>query len=35
MSKEAEARWQGNLEKIKVGSLIATLVDNDALGHPF
>ena len=35
MSKEAEARWQGNLEEIKVGSLIATLADNDALGHPF
>ena len=35
MSREAEARWQGKLEEIKVGSLIVTLADNDALGHPF
>ena len=35
MSKESEARWHGNLQEIKAGSLIATLADGDALGHPF
>ena len=35
MSKEAEARWRGDLQDIKVGTLIATLADGDDLGHPF
>jgi hypothetical protein len=35
MSKEAEARWRGNLQEIEVGMLIATLAEDDELGHPF
>ena len=35
MSKEAEARWHGDLQDIEVGTLIATLADVDDLGHPF
>ena len=35
MSREAEARWHGNLQEISVGSLIVTLADGDELGHPF
>jgi hypothetical protein len=35
MSKEAEARWRGNLQEIEVGMLIATLAENEELGHPF
>jgi hypothetical protein len=34
-SKEAEARWRGNLQEIEVGMLIAMLVEDDELGHPF
>jgi hypothetical protein len=35
MSKEAEARWRGNLQEIEVGMLIATLAEDDELGHSF
>ena len=35
MSREAKARWHGNLQEVQVGSLIATLTYGDALGHPF
>ncbi len=35
MSREKESRWHGTLQEINVGSLIATLADNDDLGHPF
>jgi hypothetical protein len=34
-SKDAEARWRGNLQEIEVGMLIATLAEDDELGHPF
>ena len=35
MSREKESRWHGSLQEINVGSLVATLADNDDLGHPF
>ena len=35
MTKAVECRWQGNLQELKVGMLIATPVDNDHLGHQF
>ena len=34
-SRNAKARWQGNLHELQVGMLVATLVGNDGLGHPF
>ena len=30
-----EARWQGNLQEVQVGMLVATLAGDDNLGHPF
>ena len=33
--KEVELRWQGNLQELKVGILIATPVDDNDLGHQF
>ena len=35
MTNAVEARWQGNLQELKVGMLIATLVDDNELGHRF
>ena len=32
---KAEACWQGNMQEIKVGMLIATPVDENDLGHQF
>ena len=34
ISCTVEARWQGNLHKLQVGILVATLVGDDELGHP-
>ncbi|KAH7442452.1 hypothetical protein KP509_03G089500 [Ceratopteris richardii] len=35
MTKQAEARWQGNLIEINVGTLIAVLADGDEATRPF
>ena len=35
MTKAAKARWQGNLQEVKVGMLIATPADDNGLGHQF
>ena len=35
ISCTVEARWQGSLHELQVGMLVATLADNDELGHPF
>ena len=35
ISRTAEARWQGNLHELQVGMLVATLAQDDELGHPF
>ena len=35
MSKATEARWQGNLQELVVGMLIATLADDNEQGHQF
>ena len=34
-SRIVEARWQGNLQELQVGMLVATLAGDDNLGHPF
>ena len=34
-SRTVEARWQGNLQELQVGMLVATLVGDDNLGHSF
>ena len=34
MSRTVEARWQGSLHELQVGTLIASAGD-DELGHPF
>ena len=35
ISRSAEARWQASLHELQVGMLVATLVGEDVLGHPF
>ena len=35
LTKTAETRWQGNLQELKVGMLIATPADDNELGHQF
>ena len=35
MTKATTARWQGNLQEMKVGMLIATPTDDNDLGHQF
>ena len=35
MTKAAEARWQGNLQELAVGMLIATPADENSHGHQF
>ena len=35
MTNADEARWQGNLQELKVGMLIVTPGDDNELGHQF
>ena len=35
MTKAAKARWQGNKQDINIGMLIATLANENDLGHQF
>ena len=35
MNKTAKTKWQENLQELKVGMLIATLADDNELGHKF
>ena len=35
ISRTAEVRWKGNLYELRVGMLVATLAQDDELGHPF